>query len=47
MTSKSCWGKAKEYASQVWLCTPVIPALGRLRHKDWEFEANLGLIISS
>jgi hypothetical protein len=26
---------------QVWWCTPVISALGRLKQEDLEFEANL------
>jgi hypothetical protein len=29
------------YASQVWWCTPVILALGRLRQEDCKFEASL------
>ena len=40
------WQVKEKYVCQEWPCTPVIPALGRLRHKAWEFEANLGLIIS-
>jgi hypothetical protein len=27
--------------SQVWWCTPVIPALRRLRQEDGEFQASL------
>jgi hypothetical protein len=30
----------KKKTGQVW-CTPVIPALGRLRQEDCEFEASL------
>jgi hypothetical protein len=30
----------------VWWSTPVIPALGRLRLEDWEFQASLGYIYS-
>lgn len=26
----------------VWFCTPVMPALGRLRQEDHKFEASLG-----
>jgi hypothetical protein len=29
----------------VWWCTPVIPALRRLRQEDCEFKANLGYIV--
>jgi hypothetical protein len=28
--------------SQAWWYTPVIPALGRLRQEDHDFEASLG-----
>jgi hypothetical protein len=31
--------------SLVWLCTPVIPALRRLRPEDHEFQATLGYIV--
>jgi hypothetical protein len=30
----------------VWWCTPVIPALGRLR-EDFDFKANLGYTLKS
>jgi hypothetical protein len=30
---------------QMWWCTPVIPALRRLRQEDQEFEASLGNIV--
>jgi hypothetical protein len=33
--------------SMAWWFTPVIPALGRLRQEDHEFEANLGSIARS
>jgi hypothetical protein len=26
----------------VWWCLPVIPVLGRLRHKDLQFQSSLG-----
>jgi hypothetical protein len=26
--------------SWVWWCTPIIPALGRLRQKDYNFEVS-------
>jgi hypothetical protein len=29
---------------QVWWGMPIIPALGRLRQKDQEFEANLSYL---
>jgi hypothetical protein len=29
----------------VWWCTPVIPALGRLRQEYQEFEASLSYIV--
>jgi hypothetical protein len=29
------------HAGWAWLCTPVIPALGRLRQEEVEFEARL------
>jgi hypothetical protein len=32
-------------ASWVWCFTPVISALRRLWHKDWEFETSLGYIV--
>jgi hypothetical protein len=32
----------KVMLSWAWQCMPVIPALGRLRKKDLEFEASLG-----
>jgi hypothetical protein len=28
--------------SQAWWCTPVIPALGRLRQEDHKFQTSLG-----
>jgi hypothetical protein len=31
-------------ASCVWWCTPVIPALGRLKQEDLLFKASLGYI---
>jgi hypothetical protein len=31
----------------VWWCTPVIPALGKLRQEDHEFEASLDYIVRS
>jgi hypothetical protein len=27
-----------------WWCTPVVPALGRMREEDLEFKASLGYI---
>jgi hypothetical protein len=30
--------------SQVWWCTPVLPALGRLRQEDCEFWASVSYI---
>jgi hypothetical protein len=35
--------KAKK-RSWVWWCTPVIPALRRLRQEDSEFEVSVGYI---
>jgi hypothetical protein len=31
--------------SQVWCCTPIILALGRLRQEDLEFKASLGYLV--
>jgi hypothetical protein len=30
----------------MWYCVPVIPALGRLKQKNHEFETSLGYIAS-
>jgi hypothetical protein len=38
---------SKTEESQVWWHIPVIPALGKLRQKDQEFEASLGYTMSS
>jgi hypothetical protein len=37
-----CFLIIKQYVSQEWWHTPVIPAFQRLRQEDFEFEANLG-----
>jgi hypothetical protein len=29
----------------VWWCTPVIPALRRLRQEDWEFQTSLDKVV--
>jgi hypothetical protein len=34
--SLGCW---------LWWCTPVIVALGRLRHEDCELKANVGYTV--
>jgi hypothetical protein len=34
--------KGKKKTSQAWQCVSVLPALGRLRQEDPEFETNLG-----
>jgi hypothetical protein len=31
--------------SQAWWCTSVIPAFGRVRQEDYEFEASVGYIM--
>jgi hypothetical protein len=36
--------RKKEKQSQVWCCTPVIPALRMLREKDGKFRCSLGCI---
>jgi hypothetical protein len=38
------WGKSVKNVmeSRVWWCTPVIPALGRLRREGHEFQASPG-----
>jgi hypothetical protein len=30
--------------SQAWWCTPILPALRRLRQEDWKFKDSLGYI---
>jgi hypothetical protein len=30
---------------QVWCCTPLIPELGQMRQKEYEFEASLCYIV--
>jgi hypothetical protein len=39
--------KKKAVLSQVWWCTPLIPALGRQRQAISEFEASLVYRVSS
>jgi hypothetical protein len=36
--------ETKARPQTAWWCTPVSPALGRLRQKDQEFQASLGYI---
>jgi hypothetical protein len=36
--------KDTQLYNHVWWCTPIIPALERLRQKDHEFKASLGYI---
>lgn len=38
---KETLGHTKSLGSQVWERMPVMPALGRLKQGDWEFEASL------
>jgi hypothetical protein len=38
-------GHLKTLKVWAWWCTSVIPALGRLRQGDHEFEASLGYIV--
>jgi hypothetical protein len=35
----------KNLRSWVWWCTPVIPAFGRLRQENGEFQCSLGCIV--
>jgi hypothetical protein len=35
----------RKLQSQAWWCTPVIPALRRLRQEDHEFEVDLSIIV--
>jgi hypothetical protein len=37
--------KKKNYLGQAWWCMPVIPALGRLRQENHEFNASLYCIV--
>jgi hypothetical protein len=34
----------EDHRSQMWWFMPVIPALGRLRQKDWKFEVSMDYI---
>jgi hypothetical protein len=36
--------KDTQLYNHVWWCTPIIPALERLRQKDHKFKASLGYI---
>jgi hypothetical protein len=42
-----CFSIKDNNVSKEWWHTPVIPALGRLRQENHEFEASLGYIPSS